>query len=295
MFDMDWMADLDGEAVCAPTAGNHRALLEREATQIYLAVHWADLYNGDARDATGRLLPGMERARRLGAAGTPRVLEFAHTEFAALQDMHPLTGQRLIRDGLNLRHRHPRLWARIRSGQVRVWAACKIAQQCAALDHDQALWVDAATAEYSDTLSFGRFQTLVAARIIEVDPDAEEARRRAAEAERFVRTGQCNAHGLKTLVAKAQAGDVIWFVAMADRIATILAANGDPAHDDPGRRAPLQGHRDPGQPRPRPRPARTVRRRPGHHPGHRPTPQPRRPGRRRRPGTGGRPGDHRRG
>ena len=224
---MGWMDDLDGSGVCAPTEQNHLGMLRHEATQIYLAAHWADIYNGDARDATGAVLPGMERAKRLGAAGTPAVLEFGHTEFAALHGMHPLSGQNLMRDGLNLRHRHPLLWARIRSAQARVWQARKVAQACAHLDHEQARWVDAATAGYSDTLSWGRFEALVAAKVIEVDPAAEEARRRAAAAERFVRTGQCNEHGLKTLVAKAEAGDVIWFVAMADRIALILAAGGD--------------------------------------------------------------------
>ncbi len=49
----------------------------------------------------------------------------------------------------------------------------------------------------------------------------------AAELERFVVTGQSNEHGLKTLVAKATAGEVIYLVAMVDRIAEILLQQGD--------------------------------------------------------------------
>ncbi|HSJ20679.1 MAG TPA: hypothetical protein VK964_08905, partial [Nocardioidaceae bacterium] len=41
------------------------------------------------------------------------------------------------------------------------------------------------------------------------------------------RTGQSCEYGLKTLVARATAGEVIFFVAMVDRIATILAEDGD--------------------------------------------------------------------
>ena len=44
--------------------------------------------------------------------------------------------------------------------------------------------------------------------------------------ELFVSTGQCDEHGLKTLIARAEAGDVIVFVAMCDRIAELLLAEG---------------------------------------------------------------------
>lgn len=49
---------------------------------------------------------------------------------------------------------------------------------------------------------------------------------------RFVRTGQSNEYGLKTIIARAEAGDVIFFTAMVDRIAQILAENGDTAPVD---------------------------------------------------------------
>ena len=42
-----------------------------------------------------------------------------------------------------------------------------------------------------------------------------------------MRTGQSSEFGLKTLVARAAAGDVVFFVAMVDRIAQILLLNGD--------------------------------------------------------------------
>jgi hypothetical protein len=45
--------------------------------------------------------------------------------------------------------------------------------------------------------------------------------------DQFVATGQCNEYGLKTLIIKATAGDVIFFVAMIDRIAHLLLLEGD--------------------------------------------------------------------
>ncbi len=68
---------------------------------------------------------------------------------------------------------------------------------------------------------------LLEARIIAADPEAAEQRRLTAELERFVITGQSNEHGLRTLVAKATAGEVIYLVAMVDRIAEILLQQGD--------------------------------------------------------------------
>jgi hypothetical protein len=44
---------------------------------------------------------------------------------------------------------------------------------------------------------------------------------------RFVRTGQSSEYGIKTLIARANAGDVIFFQAMVDRIAQILLLQGD--------------------------------------------------------------------
>jgi hypothetical protein len=194
---------------------------------MYATLHFADVHNGDAIDASGHVLPGMERARRFGSPGTPKVREFAHTELAALQDMTGISGATMMADAQDLAFRFPQLWERVCSGEGRMWKARKVAVWTRQLSREEALWVDEQVASYIDSLPFGRFEKLVRAKIIEVDPAAEDARRKAAEAERFVHTGQCNEHGLKTLIAKASAGDVIYFVAMVDRIAMILQANGD--------------------------------------------------------------------
>ncbi|MGH3330962.1 MAG: hypothetical protein ACRDPJ_06590, partial [Nocardioidaceae bacterium] len=229
MFDTLWVADLDADAACAALVEAHRGVLEAEARVLALAGHWADLHNGDAVDSQGRALPGLEAAKRLGGPGTPRVAEFAAAEFGALVGMGHVAASAHLRDTLDLRHRHPVMWAAVFAGGARVWQAREVARMVHAADLElkQARRVDAATTKYLASLPWARFVALVEAKIIEADPAAAEERRRAAALAQFVRTGRSNEFGLKTLVAKATAGDVIFFVAMCDRIAQILAMQGD--------------------------------------------------------------------
>jgi hypothetical protein len=131
-------------------------------------------------------------------------------------------------DAVNLRHRHPRLWRLVHDLRVEAWVAVQVARKCAAagLTLAQARWVDEVTAGFAETLPTGRFLTLVEAKIIEADPDAAEERRQAEMLARFVRTKQSE-HGLKVLIARATAGEVIYLVAVIDRLAEILGLQGD--------------------------------------------------------------------
>ena len=76
-------------------------------------------------------------------------------------------------------------------------------------------------------MSWGRLQTLLDAKIIEADPVGAEQQAALAAQQRFVRLGRSSEHGLKLIIARANAGDAIWFKATIDRIADILARQGD--------------------------------------------------------------------
>ena len=74
----------------APLCRVHNLRMRAESELFFLAAHWADLHSGDAlleqrRRSGRRVLPGMERAKWIGAHGTPTVAEFAAAEFGALQ------------------------------------------------------------------------------------------------------------------------------------------------------------------------------------------------------------------
>ena len=210
-----------------------RDSLEVGARRLVLAAHWVDLHPFDA-DAVGdgvpgRLRLGRSRARRAGADGTPDYDEFSADELAVLLGIHTFSAQALAADATNLRHRHPRLWARVVGCEVVDWVAIKTAREVAAagLTQEQARWVDAVTSDFATTLTPSRYLALVEAKIIEADPESAEAKRVAAELERFVRAGRPGQHGLRTVIARAAAGDVSYLDAVLDRLAEILQLQGD--------------------------------------------------------------------
>jgi hypothetical protein len=206
----------------------HRQVLEQECVLVELAAHWADLNHPDSQPSSnGKPLPGAEQARQLGGQGTPEVLEFAAAELGARMETTVLSARALMADALDLRHRLPELWQLICAGQVASWRARKVAQATRHLSRDSAMHVDAAVAPAIVGLPWGRFETLLTAKIIEADPKAAEEQSKISEAERFVRAGRTSQSGLRLLIAKANAGDVIWFMATLNRIAEILRLQGD--------------------------------------------------------------------
>jgi hypothetical protein len=164
MFDPSMIADLDGAGTCAAVVDAVDRLWQVEAEQIYLAVHWADLHNQDTlpgRGGVGSVLPGMQRPKQLGGHGTPRVAEFCTGELGVLMGVGYISADNLIRDGLDLSHRHPLAWAAIAEGQVRVWQARRVAKaaHAAGLGLEQARWVDAATTRYLGSLPWSGSRT----------------------------------------------------------------------------------------------------------------------------------------
>jgi hypothetical protein len=87
--------------------------------------------------------------------------------------------------------------------------------------------VDAATTGLLGSLSWGRFQHTLGAAIIEVDPAAAKERAEADRLRQHVTLGRSDEQGLKLLIIRAQAGDLIVAKAFIDRLAEILAREGD--------------------------------------------------------------------
>jgi hypothetical protein len=231
MFDeqADWSEPTttpDAATTLSLVARARRLVLGLECQQLELAAHWSDLHHPDSQAPTGRTLPGAERGRELGGDGTPEVLEFAAAELGASLQTSIGSARALMADALDLRHRLPELWQHILAAAVPAWKARKVAQATRHLSRDSAMAVDAAVAGSIIGLSWGRFETLLAAKIIEADPHAAEEQAKIWEAERFVRAGRTGQSGLKLLIAKANAGDVIWFMATINRIAEILRLQG---------------------------------------------------------------------
>ena len=133
---------------------------------------------------------------------------------------------RLIADALDLRHRLRLICAAALAGQVPAYQARQIATATRHLSSSRPL-VDAHLAPSLGAVSWGRMQTLLQAAIYQADPDGAEQKAADAARERFVRLGRNSEHGLKLIIARAAAGDALWFKATIDRIADILAKQGD--------------------------------------------------------------------
>ena len=71
-----------------------------------------------------------------------------------------------------------------------------------------------------------RFRRILDAAVLDADPDLAAERAERARTSQDVYSFDSE-DGLKTIVAKAAAGDAVWFLAAVNRIADILATRGD--------------------------------------------------------------------
>jgi hypothetical protein len=219
------LPELDAASTLAAAEANEHVLITAEARRLQIAAHWADLHPGEA--VVESRLPGTEHPIRLGGAGTPTVRDFAPAELGCALRLSNGAAARLIGDALDLRHRLPLVWAAAQAGQAPTYQARAVAKTTRHLSLEHAAAVDARIAPSLGAVPWGRLQTLLEAAIYQADPAAAEQQAAAAARERFVRLGRTSDHGLKLIIARAAAGDAIWFKATVDRIAEILARQGD--------------------------------------------------------------------
>lgn len=205
---------------------NALELRVRETRQLRLAVAWADAHDADIHDADLPFSPLVERPDLLGGAGNPQVSEFCTAEFAALQGLSYSSGRALLADALDVRYRLPRLWRQVLAGEVRGWKARQVAVATRDLSWEAAADVDHAIAGLVESVPWPRFQRILGAAVLEADPALRREREERARSERKVWVSQSE-FGLKTLIARANAGDVTWFLAAVNRIADILKADGN--------------------------------------------------------------------
>ena len=254
---------------------NHAELKARECRRLQLACAWADAHY--LASGSTEYQPVIQRACAWGGEGTPEVSEYCAAELGALQGTGMAAARALIADALDLRYRLPRLWNRVLTGGVRAWQARKIAEQTRPLTWQACADVDHALSDFVDMMPWPRFAILLSAAILHADPAlaAERAQRCRSTQDVFSFDSK---DGLKTIVAKAAAGDAIWFLATVNRIADILAAQGDtdpdrgpagPRHRNlgPTRRSPPTAHPAPAQLHRSAKPIRRTRRTRRHAPG----------------------------
>ncbi|HLN78043.1 MAG TPA: DUF222 domain-containing protein [Nocardioidaceae bacterium] len=227
------MDDLDPAGALAAAVARRRAADLAEAELLALAAHWADLHAVLPGAEGARItVPGMERLARLAGPGTPEVAEFAPAELAAALRISTYAGSCLVGDALELRHRLPRLWARVRAGTLQAWRARQVAEHTKTLPAEAAAWVDAQVAGYAHKIGLKRVLDLVEAALLRFDPDQAARRAKNAEHGRGVFLGDQMHDGTRSIHIEADALDVAHFDATITAIADALATLGDTDHTD---------------------------------------------------------------
>ncbi|NIK57631.1 DUF222 domain-containing protein [Kribbella shirazensis] len=219
--DLDDLSDRDLLAAAAEYAQDQ----ERAAVGILrTALAFADR---NAVIPGHKPLPGCERFVVYGGDGCPEIAEFAPVEFGAVLGMSSGAAASLIGEALALRHRLPRVWAAVLSGQAITWRARKIAEACLSLSLEAAAVVDRRVAGIVNTVTPRKLKTIVTAAIWEADPEQAQADAEAAARARGVFVAQSDDHGTKRIWVRAAAGDVIRFDATIDDLARALKILGD--------------------------------------------------------------------
>ncbi|HEY3338553.1 MAG TPA: hypothetical protein VGK18_08620 [Propionicimonas sp.] len=207
-----------------------RAVFEAQArAEVASAVAIAEL--AEAREWTAEATFDVVGTRpvRIGADGTALVDEFLPLEVAAAKGISVASATWLVRDVVNLKARHPLLWFQATKGLVPMWRACQLAAEVARFDLtvEQAQELDERLAPKVPTLPWRRVLQLARGLITELAAGKVAALREQSRAARFVRKLPTDDPAVAYISARVDTSDAIFFDAMVDRIADILAARGD--------------------------------------------------------------------
>ncbi|WP_110180390.1 HNH endonuclease signature motif containing protein [Nocardioides solisilvae] len=227
--------DLDAAGVLAAAKAELRVRRAAEVAELELAARWALLHGGDpAEDPTASR---MDRLVCLGGEGTPWVRDLCIGELALVRGCGWSTQRSAVADVLDLQHRLPLTWARVRAGEAEAWVARRVAVASRHLGADVVGVVDAAVARIIAGESPARVLEVAAAKVIEADPEAHAHRVALERARRYVAVGRSDEAGLRHVIARVQAGDAVYVEAMVERVAEILrerlCAAGVPADERP--------------------------------------------------------------
>jgi hypothetical protein len=202
------------EALLAAAETAHAAELRAAAEKLALAAEWGELHPGDPAvlvDELGEPIPWGERELELAGDGAPTVAEFSVAEFAAALGASTEAGRNLVGDALELKHRLPRLWARVMAGEVPAWRARRVAQHTRPLPLDGAGFVDRQLAPVAHCCSLAQIERTTTAAAAEYDPEAvEEDRVERAHRRRFdIHLGEVGLDGLVWVDGIVDAADAL--------------------------------------------------------------------------------------
>jgi hypothetical protein len=224
------LLDLDATGLLAAATEAEVASRLAEVRKLELLSAWAVLHSTDPTEGpdghiarrTGNVL------RQVGGDGTPGVQDFCLGEIALARGAGVTATSNMLADVLDLEHRLPLTWAVTRRGECEVWVARRVAKLSRHLPVDKVGVVDCAISRMIATEGVGRVLEVAEAKVIEADTALHEERCEVERRRRYVGLGRTDEYGLRTLIARLEAGDAAAVDAIVHRVAEIIA----PLHPD---------------------------------------------------------------
>jgi 5-methylcytosine-specific restriction endonuclease McrA len=201
--------DLDTAAAVLGFARDRRAAADAaEADLLGAACAWAELHPAESIADAVRF---GDTPVPVAGPGAPLVAEFAVAEFAAAVGLPTETGKAYLGEALELRHRLPRTWARVHSGDLPAWRARRIARATIALSPAAAGFVDDQVAGFAHRVRPSGVDRLVEEAIVRFMPEEARRRREAAADGRHVHvhTHQVSYEGTVWVEAEVDLADAL--------------------------------------------------------------------------------------
>src|SRR6188768_2260022 len=179
-----------------------------EADLLHAACAWADLHPAES---IGDAVRFGDTPVPVAGPGAPLVAEFCVAEFAAALGLPTETGKAYLGEALELRHRLPKTWARVESGDLPAWRARRIARATIALSPAAAGFVDAQVAGFAHRIRPSGVDRLVEEAIVRFMPEEARRRREAAADGRHahVHTHQVSFEGTVWVEAEVDLADAL--------------------------------------------------------------------------------------
>ncbi len=229
---MDDLLTLDAAALLAASSEAVSSRRLAEVRDLRVLAQWAAVHSTDP--TTG---PNGALARRignvlvgLGGEGTPEVQDFCLGEIATARGTGVTATVNALADVLDLLHRLPLTWAVCEAGTAEIWVARRVAKLSRHLPLACVGVVDSAVARIIAREAGGRVIAVAEAKIIEAAPGLHEQRVQEELQRRYVGFSRTDEAGLRTVIARVEAGDAVWVKATVERVAEIIASQ----HSDVG-------------------------------------------------------------
>src|SRR3954454_13342476 len=179
-----------------------------EARLLAHACAWADLHPAES---IGEAVRFGDTPVPVAGPGAPLVAEFCVAEFAAAVGLPTETGKAYLGEAVELRHRLPRIWARVGAGDLAAWRARRIARETIGLSLAAAGFVDVQVAGFAHRIRPSAVDRLVQEAIVRFMPEEARRRREAAADGRHVHvhTHQVSFEGTVWVEAEVDLADAL--------------------------------------------------------------------------------------